>query len=269
MKQSFQNIAVLMDADNASACMMDSILTELSTYGRITIKKAFGNWKSHHLKPWEQLCLRFGIQPIQQFSYVTGKNSTDIAMVIAAMDLLYAKTCDAVALISSDSDFTPIAIRLREAGIFVFGVGKRSTPLSFRYACEKFLYLEQMPESTSCPMPATVPLMPPALPSSLTPPAAPRPAPARPPQEPRLVPPTSHDDIHQALYTVWKRRKNAEGDADFATVNAYLISHKLSVSDLGYSKTLQFLQDFPDRYRIRRNSPPQAGQAPVVFSCIE
>ena len=135
-------IAVLIDAENAQLKSLGSILTELSKYGHIIVKRAYGDWSSNHLKNWKSLMNELVIQPIQQFSYTQGKNSSDSALIIDAMDLLYSNKFDAFAIVSSDSDFTPLASRLRESQIHVYGVGEKKTPSSFKNACDDFIYVE-------------------------------------------------------------------------------------------------------------------------------
>jgi uncharacterized protein (TIGR00288 family) len=137
-----KKIAVLIDADNAQFSRMKSILEELSAHGHIVVKRAYGDWSSDYLKNWKTVLNELAIQPIQQFAYTTGKNATDASMIIDAMDLLYSKRFDAFALVSSDSDFTKLAARLRESEIFVFGFGEKKTPVSFRNACDDFTFTE-------------------------------------------------------------------------------------------------------------------------------
>ncbi|PMR67098.1 NYN domain-containing protein [Halomonas heilongjiangensis] len=139
-----KKIAVLIDADNAQCSKMKSILDEVSAHGHVVIKRAYGDWSSDYLKNWKTTLNELAIQPVQQFSYTTGKNSTDASMIIDAMDLLYSTKYDAFALVSSDSDFTKLASRLRESEIFVFGVGEKKTPVSFRNACDDFVYTENL-----------------------------------------------------------------------------------------------------------------------------
>ena len=121
--ENFQKIAVLIDADNTQLSKLEAVLHEVSTYGRIVVKKAYGNWRKDSLKNWEPELKRLAIRAEQQFDYVAGKNTTDIAMVIGAMDLLHNNMYDALVLVSSDSDFTPLAIRLRESGLYIIGAG--------------------------------------------------------------------------------------------------------------------------------------------------
>lgn len=139
-----KKIAVLIDGDNAQCSKMKLILDELSAHGHILIKRAYGDWSTDHLKNWKKTLNELAIQPVQQFAYTTGKNSTDASMIIDAMDLLYSGKFDAFALVSSDSDFTKLASRLREAEIFVFGVGETKTPVSFRNACDDFILTENL-----------------------------------------------------------------------------------------------------------------------------
>nr|WP_246857203.1 NYN domain-containing protein [Vibrio crassostreae] len=141
-----KKIAVLIDAENAQYSVLDSVLKELSKHGHILTKKAYGDWSSECLKNWKQPLNELAINPVQQFSYTQGKNSSDAAMIIDAMDLLYSKKYDAFALVSSDSDFTKLASRLKESEIYVFGVGKKMTPVAFRNACDDFMYTEVLKE---------------------------------------------------------------------------------------------------------------------------
>ena len=137
-----QKIAVLIDAENASMKSLGSILTELSKHGLIITKRAYGDWSSKHLTNWSKTMNELVIQPIQQFSYTQGKNSSDAALIIDAMDLLYSEKFDAFALVSSDSDFTKLASRLKESQIHVYGVGEKKTPAAFKNACDDFIYVE-------------------------------------------------------------------------------------------------------------------------------
>ncbi|WP_237057546.1 NYN domain-containing protein [Microbulbifer sediminum] len=139
-----KKIAVLIDADNAQYSKVKAILDEISAHGHIVIKRAYGDWSSDNLKNWKKSLNELAIQPVQQFAYTTGKNSTDASMIIDAMDLLYSKRFDAFALVSSDSDFTKLAARLREDELFVFGVGERKTPISFRNSCDDFIFTENL-----------------------------------------------------------------------------------------------------------------------------
>src|SRR3954464_10708665 len=135
-------MAVLIDADNTSASHAAPILEELARYGIPTVKRAYGDWTTQNLVRWKEELHRHAIQPLQQFAYTTGKNSTDSALIIDAMDLLYSGNLDAFAIVSSDSDFTRLATRIRESGKTVYGLGRRRTPASLQAACDKFIFLE-------------------------------------------------------------------------------------------------------------------------------
>lgn len=135
-------LAVLIDADNAQASIIKELLEEVSTYGMASVKRAYGDWTTPNLKGWKDTLHLMAIQPIQQFSYTTGKSSTDSSLIIDAMDLLHAQQLDGFCLVSSDSDFTRLATRIREAGLVVYGFGEKKTPAAFVAACDKFIYTE-------------------------------------------------------------------------------------------------------------------------------
>ena len=143
MDDTKQKIAIFIDADNAPANKFDDVLGEVAKYGVVTIRKAYGNWKSPHLKHWEDLLHEFAIQPIQQYDLTKGKNASDIALVIDAMDILYMKDIDVMCFVTSDSDFTPLVTRVLAEGKVVLGFGERKTPAPFVNACSKFLYLDE------------------------------------------------------------------------------------------------------------------------------
>lgn len=139
-----KKIALLIDSENISAKYIKYIFSELSKYGTTTIKRIYGDWTDTKLDSWKKLLLDFSITPMQQYRYTSGKNSTDSAMIIDAMDILYSGNVDGFCLASSDSDFTRLAARLREAGMLVIGMGEKKTPLPFVNACEKYVYLEML-----------------------------------------------------------------------------------------------------------------------------
>ncbi len=144
MSENAARLAVLIDADNAQPGIIDELLAEVARYGTAHVKRAYGDWTGNSLKGWKDQLLAQSIQPIQQFAYTTGKNATDSAMVIDAMDLLYSGRFDGFCLVSSDSDFTRLAARLRESGLTVYGFGERKTPKAFVSACDKFIYIENL-----------------------------------------------------------------------------------------------------------------------------
>jgi uncharacterized LabA/DUF88 family protein len=155
-----QKLAVLIDADNAQASIIQELLAEVSRYGTATIKRAYGDWTTQNLKSWKEVLHKLAIQPIQQFSYTSGKNSTDASLIIDAMDVLHTGRVDGFCLVSSDSDFTRLATRIRESGLVVYGFGEKKTPEPFVAACDKFVYTEILRPQADAqrePVPAELP----------------------------------------------------------------------------------------------------------------
>jgi uncharacterized protein (TIGR00288 family) len=146
MNENSQKIALFIDADNAPANKFETVLSEVAKYGVVTIRKAYGNWKNPSLRPWEDLLNEYAIQPIQQYDLTKGKNASDIALVIDAMDVMYTKNIDVMCFVSSDCDFTPMVTRALAEGKVVLGFGERKTPSPFVNACSKFLYLDTEPK---------------------------------------------------------------------------------------------------------------------------
>ncbi|WP_397362980.1 NYN domain-containing protein [Olleya sp. R77988] len=135
-------LAVLIDGDNIPSAYVKEMMEEIAKYGTPTIKRIYGDWTKPHLNKWKNLLLENAITPIQQYAYTVGKNATDSAMIIDAMDILYSEKVDGFCIVSSDSDFTRLATRLREAGMKVYGIGEKKTPNPFIVACDKFIYIE-------------------------------------------------------------------------------------------------------------------------------
>ncbi len=145
---------MLIDADNAQASIIEGLLAEIARYGVASVKRIYGDWTSSHANSWKNSLLKHSINPVQQFPYTTGKNATDSTMIIDAMDLMYTGRFDGFCIVSSDSDFTRLAQRLREEGLMVFGFGEKKTPESFVAACDKFVYTEVLrPEVTTPAIP--------------------------------------------------------------------------------------------------------------------
>jgi uncharacterized LabA/DUF88 family protein len=144
---SNRRLALLIDADNASPSIINGLLAEISKYGVLTVKRIYGDWTTPNLGGWKSTLLDHSIVPIQQFRYTVGKNATDTAMIIDAMDILYSGKVDGFCLVSSDSDFTRLASRLRESGLVVYGFGERKTPNAFVSACDKFTFVDILTDS--------------------------------------------------------------------------------------------------------------------------
>ena len=142
IETSQSRLAVLIDADNAQPSITEGLLSEVAKYGVASVKRIYGDWTAPSLNGWKSVLLEHSIQPIQQFRYTVGKNATDSAMIIDAMDLLFSKRFDGFCLVSSDSDFTRLASRIREEGLLVYGFGEKKTPKAFVSACDKFIFTE-------------------------------------------------------------------------------------------------------------------------------
>src|SRR6187431_1705977 len=138
------NIALLIDADNASHAGIDPVLTVLAELGQVNVRRAYGNWKKPALAKWDQITHRYGLQPVQQFDLTRGKNATDMAMTIDAINLLYAGKVDGFGIMSSDSDFTPLVTRLRQDGLLVYGFGSAKAPEAFKTACTRYIDVDQL-----------------------------------------------------------------------------------------------------------------------------
>jgi len=144
--QQQTHLAVLIDADNAPAAIVEGLFEEIAKYGVASVKRIYGDWTKPNLGSWKKVLLDYSIQPIQQFANTSGKNATDSALIIDAMDLLYTRRFHGFCIVSSDSDFTRLASRIREEGVTVYGFGERKTPESFRNACDQFTYLDVLDE---------------------------------------------------------------------------------------------------------------------------
>jgi uncharacterized LabA/DUF88 family protein len=152
VNENAAKLAVLIDADNAPPSITEGLLAEIAKYGTAHVKRAYGDWTGTNLKGWKDHLLAQSIQPMQQFAYTSGKNATDAAMVIDAMDLLYSGRFDGFCIVSSDSDFTRLAARIRESGLTVYGFGEHKTPKPFVAACDKFIYTENLSPSPTAPV---------------------------------------------------------------------------------------------------------------------
>jgi len=248
--ESLETIAVLIDADNAQLSKLSLVLEELSTYGRIVVRRAYGNWNSRALKNWEEQLKKLAIKPEQQFAYTTGKNATDISLAISAMDLLHTNLYDAFALVSSDSDYTPLAIRLREAGIYVFGVGEEKTPMSFRNACDNFILTQNLGDAEK-PKPA------PAGESKAT--AVPS----------KAEPKADIAAIHNLLKTASERYSDAEGYVNIASAGGYLkrVMPDFDSKTYGFSKLTDLIKAFPGKYETK-NYPGKGTVTIFAYRCL-
>lgn len=252
-------IAILIDADNTQLQKLDAIMTEISTRGRIVVKRAYGNWKKRNLNKWENELKRLGIKAEQQFDYVSGKNATDMALVIDAMDLLSSNAFDSFVLVSSDSDFTPLAIRLHESGANIVGIGVQTTPESFRNACDDFLFLENLTndDAPEISEPAEK-----TESKTVAKKDAEKKAPARKQKVPK--------DIHNLLKKAYDTYQDNDGYADVSAAGSYIKRAKpdFDTRTYGHSKLSGLLEAFPTRYEVIR-TPGKNNSTYISYKCID
>ena len=260
--ENLQKIAMLIDADNTQLQKLDAILTEVSTHGRIVVKRAYGNWKKRNLNKWENELKRLGIKAEQQFDYVSGKNATDMAMVIDTIELLHHDIYDAFVLVASDSDYTPLAIHLREEGVYVVGVGEKKTPESFRKSCDEFIYLENLKS------PASVV----AQPKSTAPAKSSKGKRTRKQaaEEEAVASAENIGEIHALLRTAWEKYQDDAGYAYVSDAGQYLKRAKpdFDTRTYGYSKLSTLISAFPQRYRMKQEVGKAAG-AILSYQCLQ
>lgn len=203
-----KNIAVLIDADNTSPEIIDPLLAEISKYGLICTKKIYGNWASPRLSKWKEKIMLNALIPIQQFASTKSKNSTDIALVIDSMDLFYTEKFDIFCIVSSDSDFAPLATRIRQNGTQVYGFGKRSTPNTFQRSCNQFNYIEKM-------------------------------------MLPKLISKANREDINEILLEATNATKDLTGWVNLTKMGEYLKKNKsdFSIQQYGYKKLSLLIKD--------------------------
>ena len=227
--ENLQRIVVLIDADNTQLSKIDKVMREISTYGRIIVKRAYGNWKKENLKNWEDEVKRLAIKAVQQFDYVTGKNVTDMAMVIDAVDLLHTGIYDAFVIVASDSDYTPIAIKLHESGVYVIGVGEKKTPEAFRNSCDEFIYLENLTEKE-----------PPEVDNTNV--------------EYKEDSDTNINEIHSLLKIAFEKYQDDDGYVNVSSAGTFIKRTKpdFDLRSYGYFKLPDLIEDYPDKYQIKR-----------------
>ena len=229
------NIALLIDADNASASGLDAVLTVLAEFGTVNVRRAYGNWQKPALKGWSAILHRYAIEPNQQFDVAKGKSATDMKMTIDALDLLYGGRVDGFGIMSSDSDFMPLAVRIKQDGLPVFGFGTTKTPESFREACTRFIDVSALVETA-------------AEPQASAPASSPKPAQvsARRPID---------DELLKLLGDAWKTAKRDE--RGFASLNEVgkLAGNRSSFDtrNYGYGRLIDLIEAIPNFQVERRD----------------
>lgn len=249
--ENLKNIVLLVDADNTQLVKLEGVIREVSTHGRIVVKRAYGNWKKEALKNWEDELKRLAIKAEQQFDYVAGKNATDMALVIDAMNLLHKGIYDAFVIVASDSDYTPLAINLHESGVYVMGVGEKKTPESFRNSCDEFVFLENIFANVNEKEPDEAP------------------SPNK--GEDTANAADYHKDIgsvHNLLKVAFDNYQDDDGYANVSAAGSFIKRAKpdFDVRTFGYVKLSELIEDFPKKYEVKRY--PGKGKASiVVYRC--
>lgn len=245
-----QKIAVLIDADNTQLTKIGAVIREISTHGRIVVKRAYGNWKKDHLKNWEDELKRLAIKAEQQFDYVSGKNATDMALVIDTVELLHRGIYDAFVIVASDSDYTPLAIKLHESGVCVMGVGEKKTPEAFRNACDEFIFLENLTNDVDNDSVNEHPLN---MERAMSQPAESE----------------SMNEIHTLLRIASDTYQEDDGYVNVSAAGAFIKRTKpdFDSRSYGYLKLPHLLEAFPQKYDVKR----YAGKGKVTiiaYKCL-
>jgi len=233
--ENLQRIVMLIDADNTQIGKLEDVIGEISTHGRIVVKRAYGNWRKDILKNWEKELKRLAIKPEQQFDYVNGKNATDMALVIDTMNLLHKDIYDCFVIVASDSDYTPLAINLHESGVYVIGVGEKKTPEAFRNSCDEFIFLENLGRTNELKLPI----------------------PKEDDEEEEYYETGEDDDIekiHNLLKIAWDKYQDDEGYVNVSSAGQFIkrVRPDFDVRTFGFIKLPKLLEAFPDRYEITK-----------------
>ncbi|MDD7380496.1 MAG: NYN domain-containing protein [Succiniclasticum sp.] len=253
--EDLQSIVLLIDADNTQLSKLEDIIREISTHGRIVVKRAYGNWKKDVLKNWEEEIKRLAIKAEQQFDYVSGKNATDMALVIDTISLLHRGIYDAFVIVASDSDYTPLAIHLHESGVHVIGVGEKKTPISFRNSCDEFIFLENLgaekkSRSTALPGPRRK---------------------NKDTAENNVDVSTEQDEpeesinwVHDLLREASDRYQDDDGYVNVSSAGQFIkrVKPDFDVRSFGFLKLPKLIEAFPDRYEMIKY--PGKGKVKIV-----
>ena len=250
-----RRLALVIDADNAQPSLIQPVLLAAASRGRVTVRRIYGDWTSPNMASWKAHLLDHSIRPLQQFRIVGGKNATDSAMIIDAMDLLHSGLVDGFCIVSSDSDFTSLARRIQESGLFVMGVGRRTTPVAFQRACEEFVFTDDMHAA-----PASKPVAAQRRRSAAS--AAAAASPARPPEPPRRARTTQPDAQILELLAQGIRSATDEetGWAGIGRVGQIVRQYEpgFSNKDYGHATLSGLLESQPALFRLRKGDTGQA-----------
>ena len=232
--ENLSAIAMFIDSDNTQIKKLEAVIREVSAFGRIVVKRAYGNWTKSFLKNWDEEIKRLAIKPIQQTDYVKGKNTTDMALTIDAMDLLHTEKYDGFAIVSSDSEFTPLAIKLRESGKYVIGIGESKTSEAFISSCDTFIYLEPLKDIEDLPVPAD----------------------DKPETRTRLS--LRKKDLKFELETLlriaYDRYQDDEGFVNVSSAGTYIkrVKPDFDIRAFGFRKLPEYLEANPQKYEIKK-----------------
>ena len=242
-----EKMVILIDADNTQLAKLEAVIREISARGRIVVKRAYGNWQKDNLKNWESELKRLAIRPEQQFDYVKGKNATDIALVIDAVNLLHREIYDAFAIVASDSDYTPLVINLHESGVYVMGVGEEKTPESFRNSCDEFIFLENLDVQDEAEEDSEVPFT------------------KRVRSKKNLA---DIEEVHKLIRLAYDKYQGDDGYAYIGSAGSFLKRAKpdFDARTFGFVKLSQLLQAFPDKYDVQQRQYEKSSN--VVYRCL-
>ena len=233
--ENLKRIVMLIDADNTQIGKLEDVIGEISTHGRIVVKRAYGNWRKDVLKNWEKELKRLAIKAEQQFDYVNGKNATDMALVIDTMNLLHKGIYDCFVIVASDSDYTPLAINLHESGVYVIGVGEKKTPEAFRNSCDEFIFLENLGRANELKL---------SIPK------------AGDDEYEEDEPEEDYDieKIHNLLKIASDKYQDDEGFVNGSSAGQFIkrVRPDFDVRTFGYLKLPKLIEAFPDRYEIKK-----------------
>ncbi len=262
---NLQRIALLIDADNTQVHKIEAVIREISTRGRIVVKRAYGNWKKDILKNWEGEIKRLAINASQQFDYVAGKNATDMALVIDAMDMLYRDLYDAFVIVASDSDYTPLAIRIHESGVYVIGVGEKKTPAPFVNACDEFILLENLEDDSAARKKKTKKTK--KTSSKKNSKASVKEVIVDEPEE--VEEDDEMEDIHQLLRIAYEKYADDDGYVNVASAGQYIkrVMPEFDIRTYHHVKLPELLADFPDRYEIKKY-PGKGTVTIIAYRCL-